>query len=392
MRRLSSLRVLHVGKFYPPHMGGMEIHLQTLCRELRKSLEVSILVANDGTRNIEECQDGIQISRAGVWLNLAGASICPSMTRKIREARADLVHMHLPNPPAVLAYLGSGHRGPLVATWHLDVVRQQGLARLFRPFEQLFLARCSALIASSPNYVESSPTLSAYRERCSVIPYGIPVEDFDQCDQAISTQIRARYGPRIVLGVGRLVYYKGFEYLVRAMAGVDAKLLLVGDGPLRGKLEEEARCAGAADKVVFLGEVSNERVAPYYHAADIFVLPSTARSEAFGIVQLEAMACGTPVINTKVDSGVPFASLDGQTGLTVPPADSGGLCKAINTLLTDSTLRARFARAAVQRVRQEFTVERMAKRTLDLYSTVAHAVPASTTTSVSVKANSALTA
>jgi len=373
MRRLNSLRILHVGKFYPPHMGGMEIHLQALCGELRKSLDVSVLVANDGPRDIEECQDGVQISRAGEWLNVAGASICPSMARKIREARADLVHMHLPNPPAVLAYLGSGHRGPLVATWHLDVVRQKALARLFRPFERLFLRRCSALIASSPNYVESSPTLSAYRERCSVIPYGIPVERFDNCDQGASERIRARYGPRIVLSVGRLVYYKGFEYLVRAMAGVDAKLLLIGDGPLRAKLEEEARAAGAADKVVFLGEISNELVAPYYHAADIFVLPSVARSEAFGIVQLEAMACGRPVVNTKVDSGVPFASLDGETGLTVPPADSHALCKAINTLLTDSTLCARFARAAVQRVRREFTVERMAERTLDIYSSVAHA-------------------
>jgi len=373
MRRLNALRILHVGKFYPPHMGGMEIHLQALCGELRKSLDVSVLVANDGPRDIEECQDGVQISRAGEWLKVAGASICPSMARKIREARADLVHMHLPNPPAVLAYLGSGHRGPLVATWHLDVVRQKALARLFRPFERLFLRRCSALIASSPNYVESSPTLSAYRERCSVIPYGIPVERFDNCDQGASERIRARYGPRIVLSVGRLVYYKGFEYLVRAMAGVDAKLLLIGDGPLRAKLEEEARAAGAADKVVFLGEISNELVAPYYHAADIFVLPSVARSEAFGIVQLEAMACGRPVVNTKVDSGVPFASLDGETGLTVPPADSHALCKAINTLLTDSTLCARFARAAVQRVRREFTVERMAERTLDIYSSVAHA-------------------
>src|SRR6185503_13936130 len=120
---------------------------------------------------------------------------------------------------------------------------------------------------------------------------------------------------------------KGFEYLVQAMEKVDGRLLIIGDGPLRESLMQQAKARGILDRVVFLGEISD--ISPYYHAADVFALASVARSEAFGIVQLEAMACGKPVVNTNLDSGVPFVSLHGETGLTVPPQDPDALAFAL---------------------------------------------------------------
>jgi glycosyltransferase involved in cell wall biosynthesis len=201
-----------------------------------------------------------------------------------------------------------------------------------------------------------------------VIPFGIDPEELGTVDAAEVEAVRARYGPRIVLAAGRLVYYKGFEYLVRAMAGVDAHLLIAGDGPLLGELRRVARDAGVAGKVTLLGRVPDLR--PLYHAADVFALPSVARSEAFGIVQLEAMACGVPVVNTALDTGVPFVSPHGVTGLTVPPADSGALAAALARLLGDSALRARMGSEGRARVAGELGAGLMARRTLALYREV----------------------
>lgn len=365
-----NLRTLQIGKFYPPYMGGMETHLQALCENLAPSIKVQVVVANDSRRSSEDWVRGIKVMRTGTLFNLSSAPICPKMIGAISRAEADIVHMHLPNPMAVLAYLASGHRGKLIITYHSDVVRQKLLGTAFYPILARVLDRCAAIIATSPNYVESSAILSAYHERCHVIPYGIPLQQFEQCNQAEVRAIRARYGERLILSVGRLVYYKGFEYLIRAMANVPGRLLLIGDGPLRASLEQEARAYGVSDRVVFLGELQNEETIPYYHATDLFALASIARSEAFGIVQLEAMACGKPVINTQLDSGVPFVSLGGVTGLTVPPGDAAALAAALNQLLDDPTLRAAYGAAARQRVREEFALEVMMRRTLQLYAQV----------------------
>ncbi len=362
--------VVHIGKFYAPHVGGIETHLEALCAELRKALDVRVLVANDHRRDEEAIVNGVMVSRLAIQMTLAGAPICPSMAWRIRRAPADLVHVHLPNPAGVIATLASGRTRNVIATWHSDVVRQRRLARVFEPIQRRFLRRCAAIIATSPDYVDSSPTLARLRDRCHVIPYGIEVADYQRADDGAVREIRERFGPRIVLAVGRLVYYKGFEYLVRAASRVNAKFLIVGDGPLRDFLQKEADALGVANRVVLLGEMQPREIIPYYHAADVFALPSVARSEAFGIVQLEAMACGTPVVNTKIKSGVPFVSRDGETGITVPPADVEALADAITRLLADGELRARLGHAARRRVAAEFGLDVMVRRTRELYETV----------------------
>ncbi len=368
------LRVLHVGKYYPPHAGGIETHLATLCRELRGAVHVEIVVASENGRSVQEAVDGISVTRVGTVLDLAAAPVCPGMVRRIRDAQADLVHIHLPNPTAILAYFASRRNGPLVTTYHSDIVRQRLLARGFAPFLQHFLQRCAAIIVASPNYLKTSAILQPYRDRCRIIPYGISVEDSQQGDPRLSAEIRKRYGPRLLLSVGRLVYYKGFEHLIRAMRQVQACLLIVGDGPLRAALVQETATLGVTDRVVFLGAVADVR--PYYQAVDIFVLPSVARSEAFGLVQLEAMASGLPVVNTWLKSGVPFVSPNARTGLTVPPEDPDALADAINLLLDDDDLRARCGAAARRRVQQEFNLQSMVERTLQVYRDVMASYPA----------------
>jgi glycosyltransferase involved in cell wall biosynthesis len=356
-------------------MGGIETHLQNLCGGLRNYVDLQVLVANDGRSTSEDTVDGVNVSRIGTRLTFASTPICPSLVRKIRASQADIVHCHLPNPATVLAYLASGHPGRLVVTYHSDTVRQKVLGALFEPWLHAALRRSSAIIATSQNYSRSSAVLARYQDRCHVIPYGIPVEEFQNGDSATAREIRERYGDNLVLTVGRLVYYKGLEHLIRSMTHVRGKLLIVGGGPLETDLRKLASSLGLTEKVVFLGEIQNQQIVPYYHAADVFALASVARSEAFGIVQIEAMAAGLPVVNTQLDSGVPFVSLHNLTVLTVAPGNPEALADALNRLLEDTSLRNSFAKAARERAQNEFSLATMSSRTLALYEKVACSAP-----------------
>jgi glycosyltransferase involved in cell wall biosynthesis len=369
------LKVLQVGKFYPPHMGGIETHLEALCGQLAGACDLRVIVASENREASNEVLNGVRLSRVPTQLTFAATPLCPGMIGKIRQSGADIVHLHLPNPGAVLAYLASGHRGRLVITYHSDTVRQKVLGALFDPWLQAALRRAVAIVATSPDYLRTSASLAPHRDRCHVIPYGIALERFEHCDPDARDTLRRQFGERLIISVGRLVYYKGFEFLIRAMTEVRGKLLIIGGGPLEPKLRRMTAELGLQDKVVFAGEIQNENVIPYYHASDIFALASIARSEAFGIVQIEAMAAGIPVVNTRLDSGVPFVSLDGETGLTVPPEDPSALAAALNRLLDDPALRRSLGDRARLRARSEFSIEAMTARMLALYETVAHQQP-----------------
>jgi rhamnosyl/mannosyltransferase len=313
----------------------------------------------------------VSVRRLRTAVTVAGAPICPRLPHTIREANADIIHIHTPHPAALLGYLVSGARGRLICTYHSDIVRQRILGTLVAPLQDSALRRAKAIIASNPNLLASSPVLSRHRERSVVVPFGIQYSLYQSPGLQAVNAIRERFGAPIILAIGRLVYYKGFEFLIRAIAGlrVPAKLLIIGDGPLRTALETEIKALALSDRVHLLGNVADTTA--YYQACDLFVLPSIARSEAFGIVQLEAMACGKVVINTDIEgSGVTFVSHNGETGLTVPPADASALESAISRLLSDDRLRTQFGQAGKQRVQEKFTLNAMLDNTLAVYHRV----------------------
>jgi glycosyltransferase involved in cell wall biosynthesis len=359
------MRVLHIGKFYPPYRGGMESHLGTLCGALAREIEVRAIVSNDGRSTVAETIDGVEVLRLGTAIRAFGAALSPGAAREIRRAGADVVHLHHPNPGAFVAWLASGSRAPLVVTYHSDIVRQRRLGALIAPLLDRVFRRASVILASSPDYAASSPVLRRFADRVRVVPFGIGDEAFAPPAPERVARLRDAWGERVVLGVGRLVYYKGFEYLVRAMREVRGTLVLVGGGPLEGELRRIAAEVGVADRVVFAGAVPDLR--PCYAAADVFALPAIARSEAFGIVQLEAMASGLPVVNTRIESGVPYVSPDGVSGITVPPADPAALAAALTRLLDDPALRDRFGEAGRARVRNHFSLDDMVTGTLTAY-------------------------
>ncbi len=361
------MRILQVGKFYHPAKGGIETHLRLLATGLHRHARVQVLVSGEPRASLENI-DGIPVERLSMSASLLSTPICPGLINSLRKAECDVVHIHLPNPWAAIAYLASSCKQPLVVTYHSDIVRQTVTEPAFRPLLLRFLKRACAIICSSPALIEHSPILRRFRDKCVVVPFGIAADAFDEPNASEVKAIRDRHKGPIILAVGRLVYYKGFDYLIRAMRSVDASLIIIGKGPLRDSLKQLANSLGVLNKITLLEHVSDVR--PYNHAADLFVLPSVARSEAFGIVQLEAMAAGKPVINTHLRSGVPYVSQHGITGLTVPPSDEAALTAAMNCLLRDPDLRRRYGLAAKLRVLEEFTSAKMISKTLSLYDAI----------------------
>jgi glycosyltransferase involved in cell wall biosynthesis len=365
---VNKVSILHIGKFYPPHRGGMETHLHDLAVRQAHAASVSVIVANSIARS-EACDlEGVHINRVGRLGTIASMPICPGLIQAIRSSPADLVHLHMPNPGAAYAYLMSGHSGKVVITHHADTLGRRFLRRFSDPYVRRLMQRASRIIVTSSRYLDSSSELAPFREKCRVIPLGIGIEIPTTADYAAGQKLREEYGDRLILAVGRLVPYKGFDFLIRAMKDVDARLILIGAGPQAADLAKLAVSEGVGDKLIMKGNV--DALAPYFCAACIFVLPSSNRAEAFGIVQLEAMAAGLPVVNTDIDSAVPEVCIHGKTGITIQPGDTIALVDALKTLLDRVELRHQLGGAGRTRVNTEYTADLMAVRTLSIYSEV----------------------
>ena len=346
----------------------METYLHDLAVRQARNHRVTVVVANDCPRTETSSVDSMNVHRIAKFGTVASMPVCPGLLGAIRRTPADLVHLHMPNPGAALALLMSGHSGKLVITHHADTVGRENLRRISDPFVKKVMERADRIIASSHRYLVSSRELAPFRDKCRVIPMGIDVPPSLPVDCSIVREVRARFGDRLLLAIGRLVPYKGFDVLVRAMKYVDARLLLVGNGPLAASLLALAAAEGVTHKISILPRVHD--LSLFFAAASVFVLPSVNRAEAFGIAQVEAMAAGLPIINTDIDSGVPEVSRHRQTGLTVTPGSPRSLAQAIEVLLAQRDLRRQFGAAARTRVEAEYTADLMAKRTMDVYEEV----------------------
>jgi len=254
----------------------------------------------------------------------------------------------------------------MVVSYHFDIVRQKKLLKYYRFFLHQFLKRANVILATSPKLIESSEHLRLYKNKCIIVPYSIDLNEFIYF---VKREFNLGVSPheRIVLFVGRLIYYKGLEYLIEAMQDVEAKLLIVGEGVMRDELEVRAKTLGVDHKIIFLGKVSDEKLRYCYQICDLFVLPSVESSEAFGIVQMEAMAYGKPIINTSLPTSVPYVSVNGETGITVSPKDSKALGEAINEILKNKELSSKFSKNALRRVREKFSREKMLELIYSIY-------------------------
>ncbi|MFQ6057983.1 MAG: glycosyltransferase [Anaerolineae bacterium] len=362
------MQVLHIYKDYYPVLGGIENHIKMLAEGLiQRGIDVQVLVTNTGPRTTIGEIEGVPVIKAGCPIRISGAPISLSFYAWICRLKPDIAHLHFPNPPGELGQLLLGQSQRFVLAYHSDIVRQKYLLRLYKPFLWKVLAKADRIIAATPDYVQSSPYLSQMAEKCVIIPYGINLAHFENVGMGQVEAIKRRYGYPLLLFVGRLRYYKGLQYLLEAMRRIEARLLVVGTGPMEREWRALAEELDLGGKVSFLGEVSDDDLPLYYHACDLFVLPASERSEAFGVVQIEAMACGKPVVCTELGTGTSYVNVHGETGLVVPPRDPSALAEAIGRLLADERLRRRMGERGRARVGQEFSKETMVERVVRLY-------------------------
>lgn len=368
------MKILFLTKYYPPSEGGIERYSSLLCTSLaEKGVRVEVVAAAEEDRvSRTEIMEGVKVHRMGSLTEVRGVAVSPGLPGLVRRLAPafDLIHLNFPNPLTELTYLAFCQRQKAILTYHSDVFRQKAFLQIYSPFIQRLLSQVSAIIATSPNYVDSSPFLSQYRDRCRIIPLPVDTASLWQVDRDKVDAIKRRYG-KFVLFVGRLVYYKGLKYLIEAIGQLqDIRLVIVGKGRLEGTYRAQVERLGLSGRVSFLGKIPDEQLKVFYYACQCFVLPSVARSEAFGIVLAEAMACERPVISTELSTGTSFVNLDGETGFVVPPGDVSALTEKIDLLVRDEELQKRLGHRARLRVEEEFRKELVVEKTLKIYEEV----------------------
>lgn len=363
------MRVLQVNKLYNA-VGGIETAVRSTARGLAsRGHDSQVLAAVERGRGYPQTDGDVSIRTVGSFGTIQSTPMAPTFPIRLHQevGDADIVHHHLPNPlgpPSHLIALRGRH--PTVCTYHSDIVRQSTAFQFYRPVLERFLDRVDRILATSPVLLEESSVLAPYKSKCEVVPLGIDLTSVDRT----ATYPDDLPDEPLILFVGRLNYYKGLEYLIDAMTSVDAHLLVAGEGPRREELLHQVENRNLTDSITFLGYVPDPALEGLYEAADVFVLPSVEPSEAFGIVQLEAMAHGLPVINTDLPTGVPWVSRDGETGITVPPRDADALSDAIKWIFRHDEQRRVLGMAARERVEAEFTRGQMLDRLETIYEDV----------------------
>jgi glycosyltransferase involved in cell wall biosynthesis len=313
--------------------------------------------------------NGVAVTRHAQFGSFLSTPVCPTYLLAARRP-ADVFQVHFPNPLADATMFLGRRSPPMVLTYHSDIVRQAGLMGLYRPLLQWLLRRAARIVVATPPQLEHSEALRPWRHKCEIIPFGLDLERFEkpppQRDEVAKARAEAGGRP-ILLNIGRLVGYKGQRYLIEALRNAPGVAWLVGAGPLEEELRQIAAEAGVADRVRFWGEVEDDLLPALLHACDVFVLPSITPNEAFGLVQVEAMACGKPVISCRLASGVPYVNQDGVTGYVVPPADAESLARAIEKLCADREAMNALGRAGQARARAEFSLNVMVDRYWNLF-------------------------
>lgn len=369
------MKILQISRFYPPKIGGVERVVQQIGEGLNDRTDMQVLVCQEKGKGCDEVYEGVKVHRSGSLGVFLSMPLSFSFMHNVRKYSkdADIVHFHMPFPLADLAYFLSGYKGKVVIWWHMEIVRQKKAMAIYRPMMMKFLERADLIMVATEGHVKGSEVLQQFKDKIVAIPFGLDDAFLEKSLAAIAEPSSDTSSATKFLFIGRLVYYKGCDVLLEAFAKMENKeahLTLVGGGPMKEELEAMAKTYGIEDRVHMLGSIPYGDLLQQIAECDVFVLPSSERTEAFGIVQIEAMAYGKPVINTNLPTGVPYVSLHEKTGLTVEPKDVEGLTGAMDRLANDAPLREKFGKAARKRVEEEYKLSSVLDRIYAEYERV----------------------
>lgn len=366
--------IVHFGKYYFPDAGGIESVTFSLARgAVAFGHSVSVICFEKTPSNSNEVIDGVRVIRTPIMKMIASQPLgIKYFLQCIKAAKnAGVIHLHVPNMLGALCALFIGKRPRLLVHWHSDVINKGLLGKILRPLELALLRRADCIVATSPVYADASETLRPFKDKIAVVPIGVPDAKHEGTSSKLSAsivnQIRDR---KIILAVGRLVPYKGFNVLIDAAKHLsnDSVAVIVGGGPLQQELQQAIELAGVRDRVVLAGRLSDAALHDLFERATLYCLPSTYRAEAFGVVLLEAMTYGLPIVATDIPgSGVPWVNQHGTSGFNVPVGDPVALAAACNQILASPELRDRLSSGARQRFAADFTEEVSVKRMMHTY-------------------------
>jgi rhamnosyl/mannosyltransferase len=371
------MKILHIGKYYPPYFGGIEKVNYDLVESLNEDgFSTDVLCFNNQNKTQVE-NKGYNIYRTATINAAYSSPLSFSIFKHLRKIHSnyDIIHLHVPNPMGAVALQSVSFKGKIIVHWHSDIIKQKKLKKIYRPFQEKLLQRADKIIVTTPNYLEGSDDLKPYRNKCKVIPIGISKSDF-KSNELFREQLKQQYkNKKVVFSIGRLIYYKGFEHLIDSIKKLPDNIVVLigGTGILKENLQKQIKQNRVEDKVTLLGNVPFEKLGEYYNRADIYCLPSTERSEAFGVVLIEAMSFGCPIVSTNIKgSGVAWVNRNNETGIVVEPKNSDLLAEAITRIATSSELATKFSANSLKRYNAEFTKEKMTERTIELYKTLLH--------------------
>ncbi|MFH0863177.1 MAG: glycosyltransferase [Candidatus Altiarchaeota archaeon] len=360
-----------VSKHFYPFSGGLEARVFDFARWLSaKGDDVLIVTSSERGSSADELVEGVRVKRSSVLVDVSNALVAPGIFFDLMGGEYDFIDVNLPDPvDCAFAYAASVlRRKPLFVTYHADILRQGWVYLPFKllyfPFERLVFKRAKMIFVTSKEYAVSSEELKGFMERIVVAPNFVDTKKYSTAVDG--SRVRKELGldgGKMVLFVGRLVEYKGVEYLLEAARSLPQHTFVIaGSGSLEESLRKKAQ---GLSNVVFAGKVPDDMLPSYYAACDVFVLPSVTRQEAFGIVLLEAMACGKPVVSTNF-SGMPYVVGDG--GLLVEPRDSKALAEAIQNVLGDDKLAKKLGGNGLKRVKELFDRVVVCARIRETYS------------------------
>lgn len=365
------MRILHIGKFYPLK-GGMEKAILNIVKYISELGETcDLLCVSSGEPGEYRLNDHARIyAMHSNWEYDSLAFSFPLLLklRKICQTY-DIIHIHCPNPMGNLALYVSGYKGKVILHWHSDILRQRFFLKLYSPLQSWLINRADVIVGTSEPYLRGSSFLQGMENKFRTI--------FLEREPVIALPsrvfaVRKKYaGKKIVFALGRLVSYKGFSTLVNAAKYLedDFIVLIGGTGPLYKKLEVQITDEGLSEKVELLGFIPEEDLADYFGACDVFCLSSIYKTEAFGMVMLEAMSCGKPVVATNIEgSGVPWVNKHGYSGLNVMPQDAQAIAKAIMHITEKKEVYRRFSQQSRERYESMFTPQIVLPKYKSMYS------------------------
>lgn len=366
----AGMKVLHFYRtYYPDSFGGVEQVIRQLVNATSQqgvTAEVLTLTRNKQCLDIEF--ESHKVHRAPLNFEIASTGFSWAALSKFKQLadQADIIHYHFPWPFMDMAHFLCGIKKPSVLTYHSDIVRQKQLLKVYQPLKNAFLKRVDRIVATSPNYMASSETLQAFRDKTEVITYGLERSIYPAVNPGLNAQWQAKLPAKFYLFVGMLRYYKGLHVLLEAVAGTTLPVVILGDGPEERALKAQAQ-ALKLNNVIFLGALPDADKAALLTLCYGLVFPSHLRSEAFGITLLEAAMYGKPMISCEIGTGTSYVNRDGETGLVVPPSDPLALRQAMLALFDRPEQAADFGRNAALRFESMFTARVMAQKYIELY-------------------------